>query len=323
MSFFLMNHITKKKIDTNLVLKNKEIKLREVLAKKNNFINFNLLDPLKNLDNDSLSAFILAFCSKCLLEKWYTQTQSYPQIRTYLHESCWNDYSVRSEMFKRDERYIVEFELNDLMDFLGLSKRSESKNQILSVIRTIMDAKVEFRVNDKFYVQPFIYSLEVCYKRKTPSKITLVIHPYAVHNLLGYIELFDNDLLTTYYNLLDKYKLEKYKLNSKKTHRVLGYFAFIQIFLAYKKKEGSHLLAVFEKRNKKKPLLRQRQIEMLHEFLSYCDQSLDKKLAIAIDNQIHSPVKIELLNKILNNTRDKLLQQVEFLFLDNTKNLNE
>jgi hypothetical protein len=309
-SFYL-----KTKGDKSQEEKEKRVTLKALTSSKNNHVNFKvLLNGLNQstlLTNDqAMEHMILGYCSNELLKTW--NEFSFERKRYLLDTNNWDHENIMRERFKNDELYKIEFELPDLLQFLHLTNRRENKNKVINVFRDkLMNFKVRFQVKEKTYYQQFVYSLMISRKRGVPVKLSLVLHPYVVNDLLNYAILFQEKFLDEYYKLFDKHKN-----NQKKKGFSFIFSCFLSVLCSYQRQDPEFLINFFKQRCKKNPKNVTKQLNFIYEFIHLCEKQCQVSLGVIQDQEILAPVPFEIYETIFKKTTDCELNKVTFLFTE-------
>jgi hypothetical protein len=288
--------------------KNKTIK--QLVSTKNSLLNFNLASSFKSLDSKTaFYTFILSFLSKKLINKWFLIYQNLHVVSSFIHQSSWNDHQILNKSFLTDERFFIEFELSELLRFLNITNRTESRIRIINDLKSLTEVSLEFWVKDRLFYQPFLYSLELIHKRGVPTRISLTLHPYAVYELLEFALIINN------HELGDLYKIvEKYKSNEQKRSLSSMYLVLFQCLHAFHCQNSNSLKSMLALRHLKKPNLRERHIDLFYELLENYQNKTQLVIGALYKGLEIIPVHKNFLHQILSRSTNKHLNQTEFFF---------
>lgn len=275
-----------------------------------NILNWNLASIFPNQNGKkALHTFILSFLAKQLIDKWYNSYKNVNILKSFTHPENWNELQIQKESFTNEDKFFIEFELIELLDFLNISNRTQARNRIMKEFKELTQISLEFWVKEKLYYQPFVYSLEIEHKRGIPVKIGLILHPYVVYNLVDIALILSNNQLLDLYQII-----EKYKLNTQKKIFDSVYFTLLQLLKAYQLQSPADFKLMLSNRHLRKPELRNRQINMFFDLMSRYQEKSQMFIGVYYENQRIIPIHKTCFFQLLNRSTNNQLNQAKFFF---------
>lgn len=281
-----------------------------ILSKKTNVLNTQVIQSPDELTNEkSLDFLILCFCSNLLLENWKARYSHQNTIKSLIHKASWDEQIIRNEVFTSSDQYRVDFLLRDLLDFLHLTNPTENREKVLKRIKHLMDFKVHFQADSMKFYQPFMYSLTVDQKNKRPIRISVILHPFIVYDLINQASIFKTVYLQQSFNLL-----EKHKLNVNKRSFSFGDYGLISLVMGYSLCDSSYIRGLFSKMHKSKQDLRQRQAFFIYDAYQLAENYNQHSLCLQTEGLIDCPIPYVVLESLLKKKNHRILQKADFVF---------
>ncbi len=257
---------------------------------------------------------VLVFCTTRLVQHW-SKIYSPEQLENRIQNTCYTRHDIENELYKTGNDYKIEFQLNDLVGFLGLTSYTNNRKKVQKILTDMMKQQVAYEFEEGLH-QPttgfyqVLESLVVKPMGRGGTIISLVIHPIIMLRFLKFHLIFHNNLKAKYEEFL--YGVFGEKNNSRFPSYAYG--LYLGIICCLMKNQDQLFKYVLETRNLNNIVQREKFIEIARSFILEVEKEYRTIFTYSKNNGKFLELTSRDFKRLVDCSTNHQLKDLRFLF---------